>query len=79
MDMKKKIIVACSIVYVLGVLNASAQDTTAFNKQVDFCMEKRNFTDSKFYQMTFVGAPLILTGMIMKGEDTHFRGRVTIT
>lgn len=74
MDMKKKIIVACSIVYVLGVLNASAQDTTAFNKQVDFCMEKRNFTDSKFYQMTFVGAPLILTGMIMKGEDTHFRG-----
>lgn len=74
MNMKKKIIVACNIVYVLGVLNASAQDTTAFNKQVDFCMEKRNFTDSKFYQMTFVGAPLILTGMIMKGEDTHFRG-----
>ena len=74
MDMKKKIIVACNIVYVLGVLNASAQDTTTFNKQVDFCMEKRNFTDSKFYQMTFVGAPLILTGMIMKGENTHFRG-----
>ena len=95
MNMKKKIIVACNIVYVLGVLNASAQDTTAFNKQVDFCIkknlednmeqvdfkkqkpsefEKRNFTDSKFYQMTFVGAPLILTGMIMKGEDTHFRG-----
>ena len=74
MDMKKKLIVACSIVYALGVLHASAQDTTAFNKQVDFCIEKRNFTDSKFYQMTFVGAPLILTGMIMKGEDTHFRG-----
>lgn len=36
MNMKKKIIVACNIVYVLGVLNASAQDTTAFNKQVDF-------------------------------------------
>lgn len=94
MDMNKEIIVLCSFVYVLGVLNASAQDTTAFNKQVDICiekslednmkqvdfkkqkpseLEKRNFTDSKFYQMTFVGAPLILTGMIMKGEDTHFR------
>lgn len=94
MDMNKEIIVLCSFVYVSGVLNASAQDTTAFNKQVDICiekslednmkqvdfkkqkpseLEKRNFTDSKFYQMTFVGAPLILTGMIMKGEDTHFR------
>ena len=94
MDMNKEIIVLCSFVYVLGVLNASAQDTTAFNKQVDICiekslednmkqvdfkkqkpseLEKRNFTDSKFYQMTFVGAPLILTGVIMKGEDTHFR------
>ncbi len=70
MDMKKKIIVLCSFVYVLGVLNASGQDTTAFYKQVDFCieksfednmkqvdfkkqkpseLEKRNFTDSKFY------------------------------
>lgn len=94
MDMDKEIIVLCSFVYVLGVLNASAQDTTAYNKQVDICiekslednmkqvdfkkqkpseLEKRNFTDSKFYQMTFVGAPLILTGMIMKGEDTYFR------
>ena len=35
--------------------------------------EKRNFTDSKLYQMTFVGTPLIVTGFIMKGEDTHFR------
>ncbi len=35
--------------------------------------EKRNFTDSKIYQMTFVGAPLIATGLLMKGEDTHFR------
>ncbi len=35
--------------------------------------EKRNFTDSKLYQMTFVGTPLIAMGFIMKGEDTHFR------
>ena len=25
------------------------------------------------YRMTFVGTPLIVTGFIMKGEDTHFR------
>lgn len=35
--------------------------------------EKRNFTDSKLYQMTFVGTPLIALGFIMKGEDAHFR------
>ena len=35
--------------------------------------EKRNFTDTRLYQMTFVGAPLIVTGLIMRGEDTHFR------
>lgn len=44
---------------------ASEKQTTKF--------EKRDFTDSKLYQMTFVGTPLIVTGFIMKGEDTHFR------
>ncbi len=34
---------------------------------------KHRFTNAKLYQMTFVGAPLIATGLIMKGEDTHFR------
>lgn len=31
------------------------------------------FTDSRLYQSTFVGIPLIVTGFVMKGEDTHFR------
>ena len=35
--------------------------------------ERHNFTDSRLYQMTFVGAPLIVTGLFMKGEDSHFR------
>ena len=34
---------------------------------------KRDFTDSKLYQMTFVSTPIIITGLIMRGEDTHFR------
>ena len=71
-----------------GVLHVSAQETNTMERQVDTCsvenqkvvqsekpadIEKQNFTYSKLYQMTFVGAPLIVTGMIMKGEDTHFR------
>mgnify|MGYP002678893364 FL=1 len=71
-----------------GVLHVSAQETNTMEWQVDTCsvenqkvvqsekpadIEKQNFTYSKLYQMTFVGAPLIVTGMIMKGEDTHFR------
>lgn len=71
-----------------GVLHVSAQETNTMEWQVDTCsvenqkvvqsekpadIEKQNFTSSKLYQMTFVGAPLIVTGMIMKGEDTHFR------
>ncbi|HBF15910.1 MAG TPA: hypothetical protein DDW30_09600 [Clostridiales bacterium] len=35
--------------------------------------EKRNFTDSPLYQKTFVGIPLVVAGLITKGEDTHFR------
>lgn len=35
---------------------------------------RKNFTDSRLYKMTFVGVPLIATGLAMRGEDTHFRG-----
>lgn len=71
-----------------GVLHISAQETYAIEWQVDSSsvenlkvvkneksadIEKQNFTSSKLYQMTFVGTPLIVTGMIVKGEDTHFR------
>ncbi len=72
----------------LGCTSISAQETNAIEWQVDTCseenqkvvknekltdIEKRHFTYSKFYQMTFVEEPLIVTGMIVKGEDTHFR------
>lgn len=42
-------------------------------ENTQYSINKHNFTDSKLYQMTFVGAPLIVTGLLMKGEDTHFR------
>lgn len=71
-----------------GVLHISAKETYAIEWQVDSSsvenlkvvkneksadIEKQNFTSSKLYQMTSVGTPLIVTGMIVKGEDTHFR------
>ncbi len=30
-------------------------------------------SSSKLYRMTYIGVPLIAGGLIMKGEDTHFR------
>ena len=36
-------------------------------------VERRNFTDSRLYQMTYVGVPLVITGLLMKEEDSHFR------
>ncbi len=67
-----------------GIQSASATDMEFLNDSIyteskdsivsiSTKKEKRNFTDSKLYQMTFVGTPLIVTGLIMKGEDTHFR------
>lgn len=31
------------------------------------------FSSSRFYQMTYVGAPLVVSGLIAKGQDDHFR------
>ena len=69
-----------------GVLNASAsesftvsdnedtsEDTAKMNQKDSTKQEKRNFTDSPLYQKTFVGIPLVVAGLITKGEDTHFR------
>jgi len=52
------------------IRKATSKDSLALSFPIS---EKRNFTDSKLYQMTFVGTPLIALGFIMKGEDTHFR------
>lgn len=57
-----------------GLPYAGNDNTGTLQPQPAYPMaEKRNFTDSRLYQMTFVGVPLVVTGLIMKGEDTHFR------
>ena len=31
------------------------------------------FSSSRLYQMTYIGVPLVVGGLIVKGEDDHFR------
>ncbi len=68
----KRTLLALAIILAWGVTSTSAEEAVICNDSIAQ-QEKRNFTDSKLYQMTFVGTPLIVTGLIMKGEDTHFR------
>lgn len=68
----KRTLLALAIALGWSVTTISAEETAISIDSIPQ-QEKRNFTDSKLYQMTFVGTPLIVTGLIMKGEDTHFR------
>lgn len=42
--------------------------TTNFSRRLD------KFSSSRFYQMTYIGVPLIVGGLIVKREDDLFRG-----
>lgn len=42
--------------------------TTNFSRRLD------KFSSSRFYQMTYIGVPLIVGGLLVKSEDDHFRG-----
>ena len=42
--------------------------TTNFSRRLD------KFSSSRFYQMTYIGIPLMVGGLIVKNEDDHFRG-----
>lgn len=52
---------------------AASEDSAKIDNNDSTKQEKRNFTDTPLYQKTFVGVPLVVAGLIMKGEDTHFR------
>lgn len=72
----KKNILALALACSCGTSNLSAVELSTVNDTATTVLsqtEKHNFTDTKAYQMTFVGAPLIVTGLFMKGEDAHFR------
>ena len=42
--------------------------TTNFSRRLD------KFSSSRFYQMMYIGIPLMAGGLIVKNEDDHFRG-----
>lgn len=49
-------------------------DTTAFDsRQICFGRKLDKWSSTRLYQMTSVSVPLIVGGLVVKGEDTHFR------
>lgn len=69
---KRNVLIVAAMLCLAKAGAVETADTTLTTKPAT-TTEKRNFTDSRLYQMTFVGAPLIITGVALKGEDTHFR------
>lgn len=54
-----------------GRISVNNGDTVHFKS--NFSHELDKITSSRFYQMTYIGVPLILGGIIVKSEDDHFR------
>lgn len=78
----KKIALCIIGIYSFGLLSAqnptnsqnsersdslSVHVTNSFSKRLD------RFSSSRFYQMTYIGVPLVIGGLIVKSEDDHFR------
>ncbi|MBS7155034.1 MAG: phosphatase PAP2 family protein [Sanguibacteroides justesenii] len=77
--MKQYILLLITIFYSLTVLAGEYTDSTNI-KRDDSLHFTRNFSrkidkvsSSRFYQMTYIGVPLTVGGIIVKSEDDHFR------
>lgn len=77
--MKQYILLLITIFYSLTVLAGEYTDSTNI-KTDDSLHFTRNFSrkidkvsSSRFYQMTYIGVPLTVGGIIVKSEDDHFR------
>lgn len=79
--MKKFIL---TFAYTLCILSTLAEDFTANtyigNNDSLHLYKTRNlghkldkFSSSRLYQMTYIGVPLVVGGLIVKSEDDHFR------
>lgn len=70
--MAKKVRIICLVLITLGAHFVKAQnDTLYFRKNKEVFLDK--VASSSVFQMTYVGVPLIAGGLIVKGEDDHFR------
>ena len=67
--------------FAVGKSNVAAEDLKdsipTVNQPHPYSLEKTKsldkFFSSRLYQMTYVGVPLVATGLIVKSEDDHFR------
>lgn len=77
--MKQLILLLTSIVCSLPVLAEIHSDSTSFYDCDSIRFKSRfdrkvdAFSSSRLYQMTYIGVPLIIGGVIIKSEDNHFR------
>lgn len=53
---------------------AERRDSLRISTTTNFSRRLDKFSSSRFYQMTYIGVPLIVGGLIVKREDDHFRG-----
>ena len=82
--MKQYILLLITIFYSLTVLAGEYTDSTNI-KTDDSLHFTRNFSrkidkvsSSRFYQMTYIGVPLTVGGIIVKSEDDHFRNNEAV-
>ena len=53
---------------------AERRDSLRISTTTNFSRRLYKFSSSRFYQMTYIGIPLMVGGLIVKNEDDHFRG-----
>ena len=56
-----------------SICPTQAADSIVHPRGVCFGRRLDKWTSSRLYRMTSVGVPLVVGGLIVKGEDTHFR------
>lgn len=54
-------------------LVAERKDSLCISATSNFSGRLDRFSSSRFYQMTYIGVPLVVGGLIVKSEDDHFR------
>ena len=54
-------------------LIAERKDSLRISATSNFSGRLDRFSSSHFYQMTYIGVPLVVGGLIVRSEDDHFR------
>src|SRR5574344_418215 len=68
-----KIKKALLLIIFIAIASISRSETEDSLSSLVECSRLDKYAKTELYQMTYVGVPLIIGGVIVKGEDTHFR------